>query len=64
MVHDLQSAMVAFLLSAVVKTHHTERAQPGIILRFRPRTPARIIKHIEQEYKEYLIDNDDVLVVW
>jgi HTH-type transcriptional regulator/antitoxin HigA len=47
--------------------HHTEgkTTRPGVILRFRPRTPSRIIKHIEQEYREYLVDaDDDELVVF
>jgi len=45
-------------MQAVAKMHHTED-KPGVILRFRPRTPSRIIKHIEQEYRDYLVDTDD-----
>ena len=55
-------------MQAVVKMHHTEdkTPRPGIVLRFRSRTPSRIIKHIEKEYRDYLIDGDggDELVVW
>jgi DNA-binding XRE family transcriptional regulator len=54
-------------MSVAVKTRHIENSstvtQPGVILRFRPRTPARIINHIEREYRDYLI-SDDELVVW
>jgi ribosome-binding protein aMBF1 (putative translation factor) len=54
-------------MSVAVKTRHIESSttvtRPGVILRFRSRTPARIIKHIEREYRDYLID-DDELVVW
>jgi plasmid maintenance system antidote protein VapI len=50
-------------MQAAEKTRHTK---PGVILRFRPRTPSRIIRRIEQEYKEYLLDSDNYneLVVW
>jgi len=51
-------------MQAAEKMRHTE-GNPGVILRFRPRTPSRIIKHIEQEYRDYLVDtNDDELVVF
>jgi DNA-binding XRE family transcriptional regulator len=54
-------------MSVAVKTRHIKKSpavsRAGVILRFRPRTPARIIKHIEREYRDYLID-DDELVVW
>jgi|WetSurMetagenome_2_1015567.scaffolds.fasta_scaffold282924_2 DNA-binding XRE family transcriptional regulator len=54
-------------MSVAVKMRHTKSSptvtRAGVILRFRSRTPARIIKHIEQEYRDYLID-DDQLVVW
>ena len=49
-------------MQAAEKTRHTK---PGVILRFRPRTPSRIIRHIEQEYRDYLVDTDnDELVVF
>jgi DNA-binding transcriptional regulator YiaG len=55
-------------MSVAVKMHRTERApafgRPGVILRFRPKTPARVIKHIEREYGDYLVDEGDELVVW
>ena len=38
-------------MQAAVKTPRTKK---GIVLRFRPRTPARIIRRIEQEYGDYL----------
>lgn len=51
-------------MQAAEKTRHTG-GKPGVILRFRSRTPSRIIKHIEQQYREYLVDpDDDELVVW
>jgi hypothetical protein len=49
-----------------VKMRHTDQCPPvtrrGVILRFRPKTPARIIKRIEREYAGYLICDDDELV--
>lgn len=45
-------------MQAAEKMRHTE-GKAGVILRFRPRTPSRIIKHIEQEYRDYLVDTDD-----
>ena len=55
-------------MSAAVKTRHTENnaesARAGVILRFRPKTPAKVIKKIEREYSDYLLDGDDELVVW
>jgi DNA-binding XRE family transcriptional regulator len=54
-------------MSVAVKTRHIERhptvKRSGVILRFRPRTPARIINHIEREYRDYLI-SDDELIIW
>jgi DNA-binding transcriptional regulator YiaG len=45
---------------------HTEQSpavtRRGVILRFRPKTPARIIKRIEREYAGYLICDDDEIV--
>jgi antitoxin component HigA of HigAB toxin-antitoxin module len=51
-------------MSVAVKMRHIESSptKPGAILRFRSRTPARIIKHIEREYADYLINGDDELV--
>jgi DNA-binding XRE family transcriptional regulator len=53
-------------MSAAVKTRPINRspvgARAGIILRFRARTPARIIKNIEREYRDYLIDDVDEMV--
>ena len=47
-------------MSVAVKMRHTEKARefvrPGVVLRFRPKTPAKVIKHIEREYADYLID--------
>ena len=45
-------------MKAAEKTRPTV-GKPGVILRFRPHTPSRIIKHIEQEYRNYLVDTDD-----
>jgi hypothetical protein len=53
-------------MSVAVKTRHIESRptapRSGVILRFRSRTPARIIKRIEREYRDYLINDDDELV--
>jgi DNA-binding transcriptional regulator YiaG len=53
-------------MSVAVKTRHIESsptvARPGVILRFRSKTPARIIRRVEREYADYLIDEDDELV--
>lgn len=46
-------------MQAVEKTHRIKT--PGIILRFRPRTPSRIIKRIEQEYGNYLEKDDETV---
>jgi DNA-binding transcriptional regulator YiaG len=48
-------------MSVAVKMRHIE-SSPTVILRFRSKTPARIIKHIEREYRDYLIDDDEKLV--
>ena len=53
-------------MSVAVKIRHIKNsssvARPGVILHFRKRTPARIIKHIEREYRDYLLGGDDELV--
>jgi len=53
-------------MSVAVKMRHIENsptmAVPGVILRFRSKTPARIIKRVEKEYADYLIDGDEELV--
>jgi DNA-binding transcriptional regulator YiaG len=53
-------------MSVAVKMRHIESsptvARPGVILRFRSRTPARIIRRVEREYADYLINGDDELV--
>lgn len=53
-------------MSVAVKMRHIESSptvtRPGVILRFRSRTPARIIQRVEREYADYLIDGDDELV--
>ena len=50
-------------MSAVVKMRHiepeAESVRRGVILRFRPKTPAKVIKHIEQEYGDYLISDEN-----
>jgi DNA-binding XRE family transcriptional regulator len=55
-------------MSVAVKLRRTEKSPEsvcrGVVLRFRPKTPAHIIKHIEREYGNYLVDGDDELVVW
>ena len=43
-------------MQAAEKTHRTKTT--GVTLRFRPRTPSRIIKRIEQEYGDYLEKDD------
>ena len=49
-------------MPAVVKMRHTEpeaeSVRQGVILRFKPKTPAKVIKHIEPEYGDYLIMNN------
>jgi len=52
-------------MSVAVKTRRIEKDIPhGVILRFRPQTPAKVIEHIEREYGSYMIDPDDELVVF
>lgn len=55
-------------MSVAAKMRHTDDApevvRPGAILRFRQKTPTRIIKRIEEEYKEYLFDDGEELVKW
>ena len=46
-------------MQAVEETHRTKT--PGILLRFRPRTPARIIRRIAQEYGNYLEKDDETV---
>jgi DNA-binding transcriptional regulator YiaG len=52
-------------MSVAVKMRHTENsptvARPGVILRFRSRTPARIIRRVEREYADYLIGGDELV---
>jgi DNA-binding transcriptional regulator YiaG len=49
-------------MSAVVKMRHIEpdagSVRQGVILRFRPKTPVKVIKHIEREYGDYLMHDD------
>jgi DNA-binding XRE family transcriptional regulator len=53
-------------MSVAVKTRHIKSSpaapRAGIILRFRSRTPSRIIKRIEREYRDYLVDDAELVV--
>jgi len=50
-------------MSVAVKMRHIESsptvARPGVILRFVRKPLPRIIRRVEREYADYLIDEDD-----